>query len=67
MPDINYETDQWLSDGICDKCRRRKYCSTPCKRRKNYVQSEFLSTLTSIAVGCMVETNRQLSKRKRDK
>ena len=24
-------TEQWLSTGNCDVCRRRKYCSKPCK------------------------------------
>lgn len=25
------ESDQWLLDGECKKCRRDKYCSKPCK------------------------------------
>jgi len=24
------EQDQWLSDGICEKCRRAKYCTSKC-------------------------------------
>ena len=24
------ETDQWLLDGICSKCRRESYCTKKC-------------------------------------
>lgn len=24
------ETDQWLLDGICNKCRRESYCKKKC-------------------------------------
>ena len=26
--------DQWLLDGNCDLCRRKKYCSKPCTANK---------------------------------
>lgn len=26
------ETDQWLLDGICNKCRRQSYCKKTCTR-----------------------------------
>ena len=26
--------DEWLRDGDCDNCRRKKYCRTPCKAHK---------------------------------
>lgn len=26
--------DQWLQGGDCDICRRRKYCTKPCKMSK---------------------------------
>ena len=26
--------DEWLADGNCDNCRRKKYCRTPCKAHK---------------------------------
>ena len=28
------ETEQWLLEGNCNKCRRDKYCSKPCKKSK---------------------------------
>lgn len=24
-------TDQWKSEGLCYKCRRKKYCKTTCR------------------------------------
>ena len=24
------ETDQWLLDGVCNKCRRESYCKKKC-------------------------------------
>lgn len=29
------DNDQWLQGGDCNICRRRKYCSKPCKLSKN--------------------------------
>ena len=26
--------DEWLKDGDCDNCRRKKYCKNPCKAHK---------------------------------
>lgn len=26
--------DSWLTDGDCNVCRRKKYCSTECKRHR---------------------------------
>jgi hypothetical protein len=28
------ETDRWLIDGDCSKCRRKNYCHTTCKKCK---------------------------------
>jgi|GEM_PF-3065879 len=27
-------TDQWKTDGICSKCRRKAYCGKQCKAAK---------------------------------
>lgn len=35
------KTDQWLLSGDCSICRRRKYCSKPCKLRKQRRDAEF--------------------------
>lgn len=37
IPDSN---EQWLLDGICRECRRKDYCSTPCKRNKVRIERE---------------------------
>lgn len=34
------ETEQWLLNGDCTKCRRNKYCSKQCTKRKRYVDRE---------------------------
>jgi len=28
------DNDQWLQGGDCNICRRRRYCSKPCKMSK---------------------------------
>lgn len=40
MSDSN---EQWLLDGICQECRRKDYCSKPCKRNKVRTESEIIS------------------------
>jgi radical SAM protein with 4Fe4S-binding SPASM domain len=37
MPDM-IDADQWLSDGDCDICRRKKYCKNECKAHKTSIQ-----------------------------
>lgn len=40
--------DSWLIDGNCDNCRRKNYCSKPCKkansRRKNALYNDVMSS-----------------------
>lgn len=31
---MSNDNEQWLTNGICEKCRKRKYCSKPCTRNK---------------------------------
>ena len=37
-------TEQWESGGDCEKCRRKNYCSKPCKAAKER-ESKMLSEL----------------------
>ena len=30
-------TDQWKTDGLCYKCRRKKYCKTTCRASREAV------------------------------
>ena len=41
----NKKTDQWLSEGKCQECRRNNYCKKPCtksKRRTRAVLNQML-------------------------
>lgn len=55
------DRDQWLSDGICSKCRRQKFCSKPCKRHKGTVQREVAGMMSDAIVHAILRS----SKRKR--
>ena len=35
------ETEQWMLNGDCTKCRRDAYCSKPCTMRKRKLE-EFI-------------------------
>ena len=37
------ESEQWLLDGLCSKCRKRNYCAKTCKRAKLREQREIMS------------------------
>lgn len=54
------ETEQWLLDGDCDKCRREKFCSKPCKRgqmrQRAYIAGAVMKAFAkSIAASCAGE------------
>lgn len=34
------KSEQWLSNGKCNICRRKEYCSKPCKACKDRRQYE---------------------------
>ena len=46
MVQIN-ETEQWLLNGECNKCRRKNYCSKGCTRNKRETESMVKSLITS--------------------
>lgn len=37
------QNEQWLSDGNCKICRKRNYCTKPCKRNQWKRQQDFYS------------------------
>lgn len=39
------ETDRWLIDGDCSKCRRKNYCHTTCKKSKERMYAVASKTL----------------------
>ena len=46
MSNIN-ETEQWLLNGDCSKCRKNKYCSKPCTRQKRVTHALMKSMVKS--------------------
>lgn len=54
--------DRWLTDGDCTKCRRKKFCSKPCKRHKGAIQRE----ITGMIAEAMINTMVKGAKRRRD-
>lgn len=38
-------SEQWKLDGKCFECRRKEYCSKPCKVNKNRVKGIVLNSI----------------------
>ncbi len=46
-------SDRWLIDGDCSKCRRRQYCSKDCTKRKrsmNRMIRDFIGVNTGLDI-----------------
>lgn len=41
------ETEQWLLNGDCSKCRRKNYCSKECTRYKRRTEAELHSLMAN--------------------
>lgn len=41
----NPGSDQWLTEGKCEECRRKAYCSVPCKANVKRTRALFLEFL----------------------
>jgi len=53
MPDSN---EQWLLDGICRECRRKDFCSKPCKRNKVRTERKIISHIHArTGIGVLLE------------
>lgn len=39
--------DSWLINGNCEECRRRKYCSTECKKHRVRHKRNFYNAMMS--------------------
>lgn len=48
------ESEQWLLDGRCSICRRKKYCSKPCKACKNRREYELRYAVAEIMIGTLL-------------
>ena len=59
MSDSN---EQWLLDGICRECRRRSYCSKPCKRNKVRTEREIMTCIYErTEIGVLLEKIAEVS------
>lgn len=47
MEKIN-ETEQWLLNGECSKCRRQNYCSKPCTKYTRGMEREMRSLISDM-------------------
>lgn len=47
MEKIN-ETEQWLLNGECSKCRRQNYCSKPCTKYTRGMETEMRSLVSDM-------------------
>lgn len=53
MPDSN---EQWLLDGICRECRRKDFCSKPCKRNKVRTEREIIGCIHArTGIGALIK------------
>lgn len=50
------DTEQWLSTGNCDVCRRRKYCSKPCKPAQRRSAVELTHAIAGAVYRAMCRT-----------
>ena len=48
------KTEQWLLNGKCSICRRKEYCSNPCKACKSRWQYEMECAVNRAMVRRMV-------------
>ena len=42
-------SEQWLTDGLCDKCRRAKYCQKTCGARKRKQKAALVALESAVA------------------
>lgn len=50
------DREQWLSTGNCDVCRRRKYCSKPCKPAQRRRAAELTHAIAGAVYRVMCRT-----------
>ena len=48
-------SEQWLSNGNCNICRRKKYCGKPCKQAKKAKEAKITGIIASIIYDAMTK------------
>ena len=43
-------TDQWLTDGECNLCRRKEYCGKICKAHKSLIERKIQQAVLSVMI-----------------
>lgn len=51
--------EQWLTEGKCRECRRQKYCTKKCKKRKEAEAILFEEILVSACTKAPIGKNRR--------
>ena len=63
------ESEQWLLDGDCNKCRKQKYCTVYCKkgkqRRDAILRGAVVSALDRATGGSYSSVMNELTKNER--
>lgn len=54
-------SEQWNDVGDCSICRKRKYCSNPCKRNRIRQQREIAAVVTGAVVKALDRAERRAS------
>lgn len=49
------KSEQWLLDGKCSMCRRKEYCSKPCKACKDRWEFERVCAVSRVMIRSMLE------------
>lgn len=53
-------TEQWLLDGDCDKCRRSKHCGKQCTANKRFQMRKLQGLAVRLAVEVASKATREL-------
>lgn len=53
------KSEQWISGGDCDICRRGKYCSKPCKENKRRVTRILYSATAKCVLNVLLQEDKK--------
>lgn len=57
------QNEQWLSDGDCKICRKRNYCTKPCKRNQWKWQRDLNSAFAEAMAKTVVRKRLEIYRR----
>lgn len=52
-------SEQWLEDGDCERCRRKKYCSKPCAANKRFETARLTEMMCETVANVLNNTERK--------